>query len=77
MLKPVAPNTKLTRLGYVCLLAGLPAILFKVWHRLTGQPIDYMSKTAATLGGLFMFGWISGFLLLGIETIRSAWRDKS
>jgi hypothetical protein len=37
-MKLIAPNTKLTRIGYCCLLAVLPLILYKVLHRLSGTP---------------------------------------
>ena len=71
----MVPTTKLSRVGYCCLLAILPAILYKVVHRLTGEPINYTSKTVIILGGLGLFGGIFGFALLGIATIRSAFRE--
>ena len=76
-LQLIAPNTKLTRVGYCCLLLVPPLMAYKVYYRLVGRPIDYQSKTIIILGGLAMFGWIGGFLLLGIATIRFALRDKS
>jgi hypothetical protein len=75
-LELIAPKTRASQIGYACLLLLLPLMSYKIVHKLTGQPNDYESQTVRVLAGLAMFGWVAGLLLLGIETIRSAVRDK-
>ena len=77
MPKPVIPTTRATILGYSLLYLSIPLIGYKAFHRLTGQPINYRSTVVLCLGGLTLFGVVVGLALLGIETIRSAFRDSA
>jgi hypothetical protein len=77
MPKPVIPTTRATILGYGLLYLSIPLIGYKAFHRLTGQPINYRSTVVLCLGGLTLFGVVVGLALLGIETIRSAFRDSA
>jgi hypothetical protein len=77
MPKPVIPTTRATTLGYGLLLLALPLMGYKAFHKLTGQPINYRSTAVLCLAGLALFGVVVGLALLGIETIRSAFRDSA
>lgn len=68
------PNSRAAKIGYCFLLLVLPAVVYKVYHRLTGEPINYLGRTAVTLGALEFFGIFIGFSILGILVIRSAFR---
>jgi len=48
---------------------------YKALHRVTGQAIDYRGQTVVILASIALFGTVAGLALLGIETIRSAFRD--
>lgn len=69
------PWTLATRVGYACLLFAVPLAVYKIVHRITGRPIDYMSHTVVVLGAMALLGIVVGCSILGIAVIRSAFRD--
>jgi hypothetical protein len=75
MSKPIIPSTRATAVGYGLLLLSVPLMGYKAFHRVTGQPINYQSLTVVVLAGIFLVGVVVGLVLLGIETIRSAFRN--
>lgn len=72
----IIPKTRAIRIGYCFLLLAVPAFIYNVVHRLTGEPINYVGRTAVTLLGAMAFlGIFFGLSILGISVIRSAFRD--
>jgi hypothetical protein len=45
-------------------------------HAVTGRPFNEQATPVLVLAGMALFGVVAGLSILGVETIRSAIRDK-
>ena len=74
-IESIVPKTKIARIGWWCLLPCVPLILYNARNRLMGTRVDYLSGPGLILGVSAMVGLFFACVLLGIETIRSAFRE--
>ena len=72
---PLVPKGRSRTVAYWCVALALPLLLYKVYHRFTGAPIDYVSRPVLIMAGMALFGIVVGFSILGVSVIRSAYRQ--